>query len=394
MRSSALRLFLMLAFAMGQASALELGERLQLHGFASQNVLQTSANRYFGDSEDISTAFSEIGLNLSYRLDARMLLAAQVLSRRAGDMYDGEPTLDYGLLDLRLVSSASRIAGVRLGRIKNPLGLYNETRDVPFTRPGIFLPLVYFDNIRNQFLSSDGMAAYVTHQGASGRADLTLGLGRPLLDTNVEWIWFNNDYDAMLVPDGLAWFLSLWYSTPDERLRLGLSSVGSDMNFKPEMGSGLPSGSIGFIYTLASLQYNARDWSLSAEYARVPSNRRGLSAIVPLPDQVIEGYYLQGSYRLRPNLEWMIRYEEGFADKDDRSGERLASYTLGQMPAAGFFSRIWTSGLRWDLTPQLMLRLEYQRHHGTFILSFRENPPGSPMTRDWDVWAASVSVRF
>ena len=30
--------------------------------------------------------------------------------------------------------------GIRLGRMKTPLGFYNDTLDVPFTRPSILLP--------------------------------------------------------------------------------------------------------------------------------------------------------------------------------------------------------------------------------------------------------------
>lgn len=46
-------------------------------------------------------------------------------------MYDGTPSLDDALIDLTLIQAAAHRTGVRLGRLKNPPGLYNETRDVP-----------------------------------------------------------------------------------------------------------------------------------------------------------------------------------------------------------------------------------------------------------------------
>ncbi len=165
-----------LLLAAGAAAAGEGGvttgwERLQIHGFASVTAVKTSDNRFFGDSPSTSLDFIEVALNASYQFNPRLLFAGQVLARRAGDMYDGTPSLDYGLADVTLTETATHRLGVRLGRLKNPLGLYNETRDVPFTRPTIFLPqVVYFDKVRNMALSSDGMMLFgdlYTGQGES-----------------------------------------------------------------------------------------------------------------------------------------------------------------------------------------------------------------------------------
>jgi hypothetical protein len=41
-----------------------------------------------------------------------------------------------------------------------------------------------------------------------------------------------------------------------------------------------------------------------------------------------------------------------------------------------------------------MFRLEFQRHDGTYALSIRENPDPGNLVREWDVFAASISVRF
>ena len=154
-------------------------ERLQIHGFASQGVVHTSDNHWFGDSTNTSFDLTELGLNGSFQLNPKVLFSAQVLSRRAGEMYDGEPSLDYALGDFTFVSAPDRRLGVRVGRIKNPLGLYNETRDVPFTRPTIFLPqVVYYDNLRNLILSSDGLMLYGESFQPWGNLSLTFGGGQ------------------------------------------------------------------------------------------------------------------------------------------------------------------------------------------------------------------------
>lgn len=70
-------------------------ERIEIHDFAAQAAVRTSANRFFGDSPDTSFDFTELGLNASLRATPRLLFAGQVLLRRAGDMSDGSPSLDY-----------------------------------------------------------------------------------------------------------------------------------------------------------------------------------------------------------------------------------------------------------------------------------------------------------
>ena len=387
-----------LAIALGAAGtnlpALEYGA-LQLHGFASQALVHTSDNQYFGDSTKTSFDFTELGVNASYRPDPRLLLSGQVLVRRAGEMYDGTPSIDYALADITLSSSAEQRLGVRAGRYKAPMGLYNETRDVPFTRPGIFLPqVVYYDKIRNQLLSLDGLALYGETYGDLGNLSLTLAAGRTLIDDNVEWTYLGSDYPGDLASDGLAWLASLWYSSQTERLKLGFSISSYRMAFDPAANSPLDDGSIDAIYWIASAQYNARDWTISAEYSRVPLDWNDFGPVYPFTKETIEGYYLQGAYRLRPGLELMLRYEEGFANQTDKDGNRFSALTGGITPSYDFYSKIWTAGLRWDILPDLMLRLEYQRHLGTFALSIRENPDPSALVEEWDAIAAALSIRF
>jgi hypothetical protein len=379
------------------APALEFVEgKLQVHGFASQAVIKTTDNQYFGNSPGTSFDFTEIGLNASYQSTPSLLFSGQVLVRRAGEMYDGTPSLDYGLVDFAPVSNTEQRLGVRLGRIKNPFGLYNETRDVPFTRPGIFLPqVIYYDKVRNLLLSYDGIMFYGDRYLEQGNFSLNLGVGQSVIDNNVEWAYLGGDFEGNLRGDGINWGIgSLWFSTPADELKLGLSAILTEMDFDARPESALSSGTIDVFDWVASFQYNAADWTISAEYARTPTQWKDLGPYFPFEDQVMEGYYLQGAYRLRPNLEIMTRYEEGFANRSNRDGRAFSDLTGGSTPRFDFFSKIWTLGLRWDLNPNIMFRLEFQRHDGTYSLSIRENTNPGDLVREWDVFAASVSVRF
>lgn len=370
-------------------------DRFQIHGFASLALVTTSANNYYGQGDTLSPDFTELGLNLSYKLDPRILLSAQVLGRRAGDMYDGSPSLDYALADLSLLSGTEVSLGLALGRIKNPLGLYNETRDVPFTRPGIFLPqTVYYDRVRNLLLSSDGALLRGAWFNPWGNLSLAVGGGQAVVDDNVEWAYLGADLPGDIEPDGVTWIGSLWYATPDDGIKAGLS--GASGRLRHDLGGllGPDGGEIDYLYWVASLQYNSEDLTLSAEFSRVPTEYKGLSAFLPFEDHTSEGYYLQAAYRIRPRVELMARYEEGFLDRRDRDGRKLSALTGGQLPAYALYSKIATLGVRWDPTPNVMLRAEYQHHNGTLATSIRENPDPSFLRQHWDAFALSVSVRF
>ncbi len=159
---------------------------LQIHGFLSQGYIRTSSNRVFGHSEgDGSLDFIEAGVNASWTPLPQLQLAAQGLFRRAGAGHEHDFELDFGLIDYALLSTADRQLGFRLGRIKNPLGLYNDTRDVAFTRPSILLPeSIYLDSLREQFVSSDGALVYGELRSRWG--DFSLEVGPVFFDQTIK----------------------------------------------------------------------------------------------------------------------------------------------------------------------------------------------------------------
>ncbi len=97
---------------------------------------------------------------------------------------------------------------------------------------------------------------------------------------------------------------------------------------------------------------------------------------------------------MKPEVEWMLRYEEGFANKDDRRGQEIFTLSAGSIPAFSQYSKIVTTGLRWDFSPSLMLRAELQFHEGTFILSSRENVNSANLSKNWNQFSVLVSYRF
>ena len=310
-------------------------------------------------------------------------------------MYDASPSVDFLLADIMLSSSETGKTGVRIGRTKNALGLYNETRDVAFTRPGIVVPeVIYYDKVRNLVLSADGIMFYHDIFTDNGNFSYTAGGGETLVDKNVEIAYLFEDRLGELEPDGVTWLFSGFFTTLDEQFKLGISGALSSMNYTPGTGDFLADGSVDFKYWIASFQYNQEKWSVSAEFMREPVRWNGFGLFFPDNELTAEAYYLQAAFQIKPKVELMFRLEEGFSDKNDRTGEKAAALSGGFLPAHSLYSKILTTGLRWDISPSIMVRAELQFHEGTFILSGRENENRANLVKDWNLISFLASYRF
>ncbi|MCB1985069.1 MAG: hypothetical protein KDF49_06535 [Nitrosomonas sp.] len=370
-------------------------DNLQIQGFASQAFMATSANDVFGNTDDGgSFGFTEVGLNALFRPLPRLQLSGQMLSRRAGKDNTGEPRLDFAFLDYRLYSEGTNQFGIRFGRLKNPIGFYNDTRDVAFTRPSILLPQsIYFDRTRNLALSADSIQFY----GESSLVDwgdfsFQFGITRPIVDDRDTTASLIQGQVGDLSPDVSLIGRGIYEST-DKRLRLAVSGVWVNVDYKPGIEDPLNPGSIQFSPIYVSAQYNTERWSLTSEYAirhfrfKNFNNQRFDSL-----DFFGESFYFQGEYRLNHKWEALIRYDVLFTDRSDRDGSKFAALTGG--PAHTRFAKDLTVGLRWNITPRIMARLEYHRINGTGWLSPLDNPDPSGTTKNWNLYAAQLSFRF
>ncbi len=362
-------------------------ETLQIYGFASQGFILTSDNRFFGNSEEGSFDFTELGLNASIRPLPDLQLSAQVLSRRAGEGDDGNPRLDYGLLDYNLISNQSGNLGFRLGRVKNPLGFYNDTRDVAFTRPSIILPQsIYFDRTRNLALSADGLQIHADQRTDFGDLFYQLGIVYPNVDdpktTNVLILNQPGQVEGELSSIG-----RLIFEREGGRTRIGLS--GALVNIRTESPTSSTRGTIRFRPLILSAQYNAEFWSLTSEYALRYLKYQDVAGF-PNFSRTGESFYFQGTYRFFDKLEALLRYDVLYQDRNDRRGNKAT----GTDPKHSLFAKDWTVGLRWDITNAWMARIEYHYVDGTAWLSSLDNPFPSKTDRYWELFSILVSFRF
>lgn len=384
----------LIAFYSGQSASGLLdsnNDTLQIHGFLTQGYVNTTENNFYGESTDGSFDFREIGINASYRPHPRLMASAQLLSRKAGDMYDGSLRLDYAQLDFTAFTDGVNRHGLIVGRYKNPFGFYNTTRDVASTRPSIFLPqVIYWDRVRNMVLSSDGALAYSYIEFDDHFFDLRFFGGRLPIDENVEKTYLPPSTDPELDHKGLAWGGRALYEWSGGLVRLALSGAKltlegrmNDFPFPPPTGS-TQSGNVDIDYWVASAQYNPGALSLTAEYMQEPLEFRGFSGFLDAYNTTIEGYYLQASYRIYSDWEILARYESADFDKDhpERSDSNRNN-----------FVRMWTTGIMWEPFSRVQIRAEYSVVDGAIFLSNLENDP-STTSRRWNMFALQATYSF
>jgi len=383
----------------------------QVHGFASQGwVLTNGGNNVAGSSSDAngSARYQEFGINGSWHPVGDLLVSAQAASVRSGNAVDQYLDLEYGLVDYSPIQGEHGRAGLRAGKLKLPIGFYNESRDAVFTRPGILMPQgVYLDT------SGGREFGYFSQYGGGLYADWLVGnhavyfegmglVKQPLGDRADIAILRTVATGRFWVDRGGA--VRLMDEFDGGRARAAVSAARVTVEY--DANHSLPfsptnvftqDGTLRFEQVVGSLQYNWPVFSLTGEYVWRVFH---LTELTPIPgasqsDLRPSGAYLQGTLRESDQLSTYLRYDEELRDANDRWGTAAAAKT-GQ-PAYYFFARDWTGGTRYDWSKRVSTWMEFHYVEGVAWLNPLDNEPAfAAGTADkyWTLFTAMVSYRF
>ena len=369
-------------------------ENFQIHGFLNQGYFLSSDNNVYGSSSDSNGSFglTEIGVNASTRLLSNLGFAVQGIYRHAGEVSDGA-RIDFALIDWTMIERENYQMGIRLGRVKNPLGFYNETRDVAFTRPSITLPGIYQERSRNLFLSSDGGQFYWNHTSPVGDFSFQLNAGN--LDDDLDEIErniFSVSPPGKLDPKP-SYMGKLEFENIEGSTLLAFSYANVEMDYEPAAVDFFSAGDLAFeLYILSLQQRIGEDITLTGEYLRTYNSVTNMGRYYPDFEPVSESYYLQADYQFHPHFRATIRYDASYNNIDDRDGERYSAITGNPDYAA--YTIDYMFGLRWTPKSSWMIQAEYHKINGTNKLSYADNPDRSETEQYWDLFALQVSYRF
>jgi hypothetical protein len=209
-----------------------LDRKIQFHGFASQGFVHTSDNNWLtmNTSHIGSGEFTDFGVNASTQVTDKFRVGAQLYDRNLGQLGKWHPSLDWAVADYRF----KPWFGIRGGKVKTVLGLYNATQDLDFLHAFALLPQsVYPADLRDSTIAHNGGDLYgdivlKKHLGtlsytayAGNRRDSQYG-GYPYLLT-VHDI-FLSSYGGLQYGGDLRW------DTPLNGLLVGASRINEDLS--------------------------------------------------------------------------------------------------------------------------------------------------------------------
>jgi hypothetical protein len=374
-------------------------EDINWHGFLSQSFILTDENEFLGTSSDGSFKYNSAGLNASWKPTNRVQLSLQGLYKQIGNAEPKGVQLDYAIADISLVDEFEYGGGVRIGRLKNPYGFFNETRDVAATRPSLLLAeSIYIDYLQSLFHSMDSIGLYARNETSLGTVSFGSNFGKPILTDDIVRTLMGGVPVSGDIQSERASMSRLMFEEAGGIWRAAVSYVWFRGNYDAASSDltnfGISDGKLDIKQLLLSAEYNWNDFQFITEiHRRNLSNRKAFNFPVPFNifDQAL-GYYFQVGYRVNNRLKAYLRYDEAYYDKDDKDGANYVATGRGNDHTA--FAKDVTIGLSYTPSFRWHFGLEMHAVNGTFWLPNLENPDVPNQEQHWNMFLAQVAYRF
>jgi hypothetical protein len=282
---------------------------VQVHGFVSQGYIYTGGNNWLTmDTNSGSAAYTDMGLNMSSPVTDKLHVGAQVYDRNLGQLGQYHPQLDWAFADYRFTSWF----GVRGGKVKTVLGLYNDTQDLDFLHTFALLPQsIYPTDLRD---------VTIAHLGADIYGDIRLKNNLGTLSYTA-YVGHRSDsiYDGYTLLEqsqgvdlksqgGLQYGADLRWKTPLKGLLVGVSRINQDITATGASTNPVnPTGPLvpftsnsNAVWTNQFYgEYTKGKLRVDSEYRRFFTNFGSGSGNT----NDVRGWYVSGAYRIIKKLE-------------------------------------------------------------------------------------------
>ncbi len=372
------------------------------HGFISQSFIATDENQFLGSSSDGSFKYNEAALNASWRANSELQFSIQGLYKQIGNTEPKGTRLDYAIIDWRALDTLGHGAGLRIGRLKNPYGFFNETRDVAAANTSILLPeSIYVDYLSQLFHSSDSLGFYAHSELEEGTFQFTTQYGRPILnDDIISTLLGGNATDGDISNERIA-SVKLGYEDGSGLWRMALSYIRFEGEYAPAPTDApfLQEGDVTIQQALFSVEFNWEKWQVISEIQRRNSELTDVFSFQPHIYEKSLGYYVQLGFSPTPEWKLYARRDEIFKNKDDKHGREYiaqlkAINPFTQTQAHTAFAKDTTIGFRYVPSFEWSFAMEMHFIDGTFWLPDIENPDLSKQQRYWNMFLAQIAYRF
>ncbi len=374
--------------ATARAADDEIASNIAAHGFVSQGAILSTGNNYLAKSKRGSLEFSDLGVNFTSQPTDRLRVGLQLFSRDLGPTGNYSTKADWYYLDYRLRDWL----GIRAGRVKVPLGFFNDNSDVDAAHVPILLPQSLYPIADRDFLlAQTGVEVYgfvdlhgggaLEYRAYAGTIYIALANIPGATEIDVPY----------LVGGRVIW------ETPVPGLRVAASGQALRVNLKypvPATAT-MPmatSATLGLDVQLgvASVEYVHRDLTLVAELSewRIDLDAATLALSPPGTKKVTvseRAYLLVHDHVNR--WFWPGAYYSVLFPDEAKATFTGASQDM-QHDVAGT--------LRFDINAHWLVKLEGHWMHGTAgaDATLNGNAPVGMLTRDWAVFLAKTTAYF
>ncbi len=340
---------------------------LQFHGYAVQGFIYSNHNNWnTADTTDGSSAWSEAVLNITAQPASKLRVGMQARYHLLGE-YGNNISLDWALADYKF----NEHTGIRVGKVKTPMGLLNESRDIDPAQLWALLPeSVYPVASRDSTLAHYGAVVYgsVALGERLGRVEYTAYGGARVISSDDGYVRPFHDM-GMTLPSGLSgqvYGATVRWNTPVRGLLAGATLDSESLHAPIVAGPYTGTFSTPRFQPLYFFgRFERGKLMLAGEYNRIAVGPQMQFPMAPVQrfarDQ--RAYYGMASYKLAEKLT---------------AGVYFSSSIDLQLPvSSGRFQKDWAVAGRYDFSPFLYLKLEQHFVDGTQIsFSSSDNPGG------------------
>ena len=325
-------------------AAVELGDRIDLHGYGYQDYAQASANSYLGADKHGTWDNNFFGLVMAATLTDRSKFWMQFEDTATEGTNVTWAFVDYDLSD-----------DVRLhaGRVKLPLGFYNEIIDAKPLQPAALEPSLYQE-------AAD--MVHDSYQGVGIDYEQDIGGGHVL------WQGYGgNVYDndpSVVTRDRRAYGGRITYRTPID----GVTLMGSAYRTEVQtLATGTMSNED---RAILSAGYLAHDWDVKAEY--------GVHKMLGVTS---DAWYVQAAYAVTEHWKPYVRHDFVVTDRALRGDPSYQQST-------------WVAGLNYRVNDALGLKLENHFNSGYGLPVAEGSVAAGAGTKVWNLTLVSADFQF
>lgn len=327
------------------AHAVDLGDRLEIHGYGHQGYLRTSDNTYLGADTNGTWDYNALALVFTAKIDDKSKVWAQLHSTSK------RTRLDWAYYDYQVNNNLV----ARVGQMKTPIGFYNEIRDIEFLHLSTLNPALYNDASEIAHEAYRGAAVVYDHDFGGGSLSWDAYFGE-VADPDAPVTLKNR----RLVGGRVT------YKTPVDGLRFMVSAYNNKQEDTATAKKGAKK-----VWVL-SADYTNNNWDLKAEYANVNNGLENKSG---------KTYYTQAGYTFAEKWTPYVRYDYITTDKT-------------QSTDPSFYQKTVSLGVGYKINNSVSLRIENNWNRGYALpVASTEVTAGAGKT-DWNMLAASVQFIF